>query len=169
VYLSAAARELLTPDATPARFLKALADANLAPDAFSVIAFLLPTRLRVWWGCLCIRGVGPAELEPPARANFEAVVRWVRDPSEVNRSAAEAAADASGMGTLGFRLARSVAIARSEPRRSAELIVESLVTFAALPPAHLRQAVCRQFIAFGIDLDRGAVTLPPPVSEAGRA
>lgn len=165
VYVSRAGREFLTPTATPAEFLRALADADLYPDAFAVISFLLPTRMRVWWACLCIRGLGPADLDDVSRANFAAVVGWVRSPTEANRRAAGDAAAASGMGHLGFRLARAVFEGESDPRHSAELVVDSLLSVLGLVSSELQRAAARQFVVFGIDVDRGAVRMPQPEGE----
>lgn len=164
VYFSPAAHRVWQPGATPATFLRALVEAELYPDALAVIAHTLPTRLLIWWGTLCVRGLTSERLPPHGQANFDAVVRWVRDPSEANREAARALAVAQP-GRFGVRIVRAIAISNVDPRKSTSLILEAVTLAASRGEEGFRPDLCRQFIRFGIDIDRGAIALPLPEGE----
>jgi hypothetical protein len=167
VYLTPKARALLRPETTPAEYLKELAGASLYADAFTLIAHVLPPRLLVWWGCLCLRGLAGSELPATVNTNFESAVNWVCRPTEACRRAAEAAATASGPGVLGFRLVRAIAALPGDPRRSAEYVVEALLNAVSQAGPSLGPALARQFVVFGIDVERGAIPLPPPEAHRG--
>lgn len=104
------AQKLLNIDLGPKQYFDLLAEKQLFPDAVRFLAHALPKREAVYWACLCARRVispGGAEAppdaapEPPAkakaRAALEAAMRWVFQPSEENRRAAEAAAKDEGI------------------------------------------------------------------------
>lgn len=97
--LAPEARGLLAPGATPAAFLRALIDAGHLVDAIRLMAMALPRREAVWWACLCARGALAAESPPGERtpleiAALEAAEAWVYRPTEENRRACFAPADA---------------------------------------------------------------------------
>lgn len=52
IRLSPEARELLTPAVLNAEFVETLIANDLDPDARRVLAFALPRRRALWWGCL---------------------------------------------------------------------------------------------------------------------
>lgn len=97
--LSEPATKLLAPDMKPRQFFDALAAAPaLADDAIRFLAAALPKREAVWWGVLCVKDAIP---KPPPEAGkaIAAAESWVKDQSEANRRAAEAAAELAGYGT----------------------------------------------------------------------
>lgn len=102
------AKALLKKELKPLAFFQLLLEHKLYEDAIRFLSYLLPTRQAVWWGCMCVWHVARPEASSTAGAALEAVFRWVHDPSEDNRRAAEAAAQAAGPGTPAGALAMAV-------------------------------------------------------------
>lgn len=65
-------------------------------EAIRELARALPKPLAVRWACQCIRQAVP-ELSKERRTALERAEAWAADPSEENRRAAKAAADAVGL------------------------------------------------------------------------
>lgn len=97
--LSPEAKALYAPNAPTAVFLKALIDAELHSDAIRLLGMALPRREAVWWGCLSARGALPAEPVPADVAALEAAEAWVYRPTEENRRACFAPAEAMNFET----------------------------------------------------------------------
>jgi hypothetical protein len=93
------AQKLPREDLAPGQFLDALIAEELWLDALRFLAHALPRREAVWWACACVRSVAGANLPAPGAAALQAAQKWVADPSEENRRAAQAAAAAAGLGT----------------------------------------------------------------------
>lgn len=102
------ARPLLGPKTTPREFLDALGAKRLFRDAIRFLAHALPHREAVWWGALCVKHASGETLPPAESAALKAAVTWVLDPSDANRTAAKAPAEASGVGTPSGSLALAV-------------------------------------------------------------
>lgn len=64
--------------------------------AVRVLGQALPPREAVWWACVCARAAPDPAATPEDLAALQAADAWVRRPSEENRRAAMAAAEASG-------------------------------------------------------------------------
>ncbi len=97
--LSDAAKAVLAPAHTPRQFFGALAaHPPLAEDAIRFLAVALPKREAVGWALACVRAATPKPSPEAARA-LAKVEGWVKEPSEANRRACEAAAEAAGFGT----------------------------------------------------------------------
>jgi hypothetical protein len=102
--LAPEARPLLQDKQTPRQFLDALLAGRHYRAAVPFLAYALPAREAVWWGCLCWRHL--AGSRPPAEAAAcKAAAKWVLEPTEENRRAAEAAANAAGLATPAGSLA----------------------------------------------------------------
>lgn len=97
--LSAEAKALFAPNAPTSVYLKALIDAELYADAIRLLGMALPRREAVWWGCLAARGALPAEPAPADGAALEAAETWVFRPTEENRRACFAPAEAMNFET----------------------------------------------------------------------
>jgi hypothetical protein len=97
--LGDAARSLLQKEQKTRAFLPALVEAKHFIDAVKVLAHALPKREGVWWACQCCRQDPAVVKAPQAQAALEAAERWAADPSEDNRRAASATAEAAGFGT----------------------------------------------------------------------
>jgi hypothetical protein len=90
-------RALLRNEMGPREFLEALAAGKQYADAIDFLAHALPAREGTWWGGLCLQHAWGDALTPQERAAGIAAVRWVIQPTEENRVAARAPADAAGV------------------------------------------------------------------------
>jgi hypothetical protein len=89
-------RKLLRDGMEPAEYIKALVAAKQFTAALDFIAFALPPRDGIWWGCLCMHHADGPLSTPADRQAARAAVQWVMRPCEQNRTAAKAGADAAG-------------------------------------------------------------------------
>lgn len=96
--LSDEARPLLSADMALGAFLQVLRKQGHHLDAVRLLAHALPKREVVWWACACTRTVFPEPTPQAARA-LQSAEKWCADPSEANRRAAEAAAEAAALHT----------------------------------------------------------------------
>lgn len=88
-FLTERARELSATADDLEQFLDTLLNWELYSDATYSLAYAMPSRLSVWWGCVCIDFVNHGE-KPKFRRYSKALaqtVAWVSDPSESNRLA----------------------------------------------------------------------------------
>ena len=90
-----AAKRLLRDDMEPCEFAIALVENKMSVDAIRFMAHALPAREGIWWACLCMRHALGENLSPLDRAAATAAVRWVIQPTEENRAAAGAPAQAA--------------------------------------------------------------------------
>jgi len=90
------AQQLLRHKMTPQDFVAALIENKKYLDAIDFMAHGLPAREGIWWGCLCMQHALGDNLAPPDRSAATAAVQWVMQPSEENRAAAKAPAEAAG-------------------------------------------------------------------------
>ena len=104
--LSEEARGRLDPSVNVRAFLDMLRHEGLFPDAVSVLIHLLPRQYAIAWGCECWQdadvGTEPA---PSERSALAAAQRWLKDPTEGNRTAAQELADRLGHRTSAALLA----------------------------------------------------------------
>jgi hypothetical protein len=91
--LSDESRSLLTDQFTTKEFLNLLVEKESLPDAIRLVAYLLPKREAIAWGCLCTRHILTGQKEKALPNVQVAVERWVSAPNEENRWAARKAAD----------------------------------------------------------------------------
>lgn len=94
--LGEAAKGLLKDGQTPRQFLELLIAKELFLDAIHFLAFFLPKREAVGWGCLCVRQSLGTEDASKISETQVAAERWVSSPDEGNRQAAKAAVDREG-------------------------------------------------------------------------
>lgn len=172
VYFSPAGRALLVDNPTPAGFLARLVRGRLHDDALALIAHALPGRLLIWWGCLCTRGTVPIHLGPAGHANFELLVEWLRCPTaDVVARMQKIAATGGERGRVGYGLREVQAAVRlpDDPARAVWLVLDGLARNLGRAGPNDRERLARQFIVFGIDVERGAVPVPtvPPGDRRG--
>ncbi len=91
------AKALLKDEYTPRQFLELLIGKELFLDAIRLLAYVLPKREAVGWGCLCVRQISGTEDASKISEAQVAVERWVSNPDEANRRAAKIAADKEGL------------------------------------------------------------------------
>jgi hypothetical protein len=97
VELDDPAKALLDDKKSTRQFFEQLTKEKIYQDAVRFLAHALPKREAVWWAVQCVRaGFGEQEPKRTDRAALETAERWVNEPDEKNRRAAEVAADATG-------------------------------------------------------------------------
>jgi hypothetical protein len=89
-------RSMLRDAMSPREFLAALIAGKQPLAGIDFIAHALPPRDAIWWGCLCLQHACGSDLSVPDKAACKAAVRWVLQPTEENRAAANAPAEAAG-------------------------------------------------------------------------
>jgi len=89
-------RALLTPELAHRHFLAKLVEAGRLTDAIRFLAHALPRREGVWWAWVTAKRAAGVEPAPKLKAALEATERWIAQPSEDNRRAAMAQAEAAG-------------------------------------------------------------------------
>ncbi len=105
--LAKEARSLLAEGMGPGNFLEALVDKKQYVPGIEFLAHALPPREAIWWGCLCLQHACGSELSAQEKAACKAAVRWVLGPTEENRSAAKAPAEAAGAASPASHLAKA--------------------------------------------------------------
>ena len=93
------AMALLTPEAQPPDFATLLLEKKLFPDAVRFVAHALPKREAVWWAWVCARRSAGANPPGNIKTSLEATEKWISQPTEENRRAAHAAAQAADFST----------------------------------------------------------------------
>lgn len=78
--------------ATPLHFIKALMDNKRYEHAVAFLAHALPKRESVWWACVSARSV-VAEGDGILDVALKSAEKWVYEPTEPNRRAAEKLAE----------------------------------------------------------------------------
>lgn len=160
-------RAVLRDDMMPGTFLSLLEQKQLYKDAIRFVAYLLPKRQAVWWGCLCVwETVRPT---PPATIDLalQAAVRWVQEPSEENRRAAEAPGKAVGVSVPAGAVALAafwsggsmsrpdLPIVPPPPLLTAKTIAGALVAAAEQGERGQLADRYRRFLALARDVDGG--------------
>jgi hypothetical protein len=87
------AKTLLTDQSATKEFIALLVEKEMFKDAIRLVAFLLPKREAIGWGCLCVRNILASQKDKPLPDAQLAVERWVSAPNEENRWAAKETAD----------------------------------------------------------------------------
>jgi hypothetical protein len=87
------AKALLTGEPTTKQFLGILIENELFHDAIRLVAYLLPKREAIGWGCLCVRHILTSQQGKPLPKIHVAAERWVSAPNEEHRWAAKETAD----------------------------------------------------------------------------
>jgi len=94
--LGDAAKALLKDEHTSRQFLELLLGKELFLDATRFLAFALPKREAVGWGCLCVRHSQGTEDASQISKTQVAAEKWVANPDEGNRQAAKVAVPEDG-------------------------------------------------------------------------
>jgi hypothetical protein len=102
------AKTLLTGESSTKEFIALLVEKELFPDALRLVAYLLPKREAIGWGCLCLRHVLASQKDQPLPEVQVAAERWVSAPQEENRWAAKRTADKEKPKTASGLLAMAV-------------------------------------------------------------
>lgn len=98
---------LLKNGMAPREFLEALLAGKQYAPAIDFLAHALAPRDSIWWGCLCLQHALGNTLSDTDKAACKAAVRWILAPTEENRAAAGAPAEAAGPATPAGGLAKA--------------------------------------------------------------
>ena len=90
------AEPLLCEGISPREFVDALLADKQYAAGIDFMAHALPAREGIWWGCLCVQHACGSNLSAKDRAAARAALQWVLRPTEENRAAAKAPAEAAG-------------------------------------------------------------------------
>jgi len=96
IELDAATRDIIAPAADVPQAITRLEEQGAWIPAIRVFGQALPPREAVWWACVSARANPDPAAKPLDLAALQAADAWVRRPSEENRRAAHAAAEAAG-------------------------------------------------------------------------
>ena len=169
---------LLGDDPDAGAFLERLLAGEYYDDAVRFLAHALPKREAVWWGCLCLGYALNLGSDSQIPAALQIAVRWVVDPSELNRRAAESAGEGTQLTTpigcvamaafwSGGRTQPPVSHGVSPPEfRTAKAVADGILLAAAQGvPTQVANRL-RQSLALGIGVANDKYlwqpSLPPP-------
>lgn len=96
--LSEEAKPILRDDSTPTGFVVDLAKAGLYTDALKQLAHALGGRRCIGWSLASIRKLQPKPAEKEQRA-LATVEKWLAEPNDANRRAAQKAAEKAQIST----------------------------------------------------------------------
>lgn len=167
------ATEMLVAGQGVGAYLETLIEKRMYVDALKMTAYALPIRRAIWWGCLCVCQAGRTDQwthwEDEA---VKAAVRWVHEPSEERRAAAEEPGDRGPVESAATLLARSVAYVGvrlpkgkySKPQDFPAKGVFSAVWIAAAMKTAIEEIAIddsyQQFLALGLEISRGRKLWP---------
>jgi hypothetical protein len=166
--LTEAATKLLQPEHTPAEFLTVLQTERQFTTAVEFLAFALPRRDAVWWACLCLGKVGGTALSEAEATALNAAVRWVLEPNETRRQAAQTPGLKAGMAQPGGAVAMaafwsggsmmppdSPTKVAPPPNMLPQMVSSSILRAALLVEPSRRTHCYRDFLALGIGIANG--------------
>lgn|GEM_PF-430821 len=178
--ISEAARQCLPGCESPQDFVRRLRDTNLDGDALKVLPILLPNRVAIWWGCLCVWDAQQSKTDKTRQSALEAIVHWVQLPSETHRRTCEHFGRVLGVSTSPGALAMAVfwsggSITAPDqpyvpaPAGLAAKVVGAAVQAAAMErdPVHYHDHF-RQYLAIGLEVAAGRVLWTPSGTVADR-
>jgi len=156
--LTPAARALVSEPGVPEVYLTQLERAGLTVDAITFCANWLSSREAVWWGCLCAWHVQRTAVPAASVAAYQAIVRWLREPTEPNRRALEAAARGAGVGSPAGSLALAGFVSTGSiappncPAVEASPSQSHTIVAGAVQLAAVSAASCRPFFLLASDV-----------------
>ncbi len=154
---------LLREGMSPEDFVAALVEHEDYVSAIEFIAFAMPAREALWWGCLCLQYACGENLTPPDRAALQAATVWVIWPIENYRVAAYAPAQAAGLASAGGALAMAahlVGVQGAVPISPARSIANSVKLASTKMPPPKITATQRQFVEMGVGVGQGRFVWP---------
>lgn len=172
--LSDAARALLVDDQSAEAYVALLSANRLYADGLRFMAHRLPKRAALWWGCLCVWEIDRPEPSPATSATLQAVVDWIREPSEKHRRAADTAAEVAGLDSPAGALAQAVFLSGGsmslpglpavapDPLLTAKMVAHAvlLASWSTLPDQW--DQCQRRFLSMAGEVVRNGAGLPPP-------
>ena len=96
---------LLREGMKPEEFADALVVNKHYVTGIEFMAFTMPPREAVWWGCLCVQHVYGEAIPQVEKDAVRAAVQWVVQPTEWNRVAVQGPSQMAGPASVGGGLA----------------------------------------------------------------
>ena len=147
----------------PAEFIAALMENGQYINAIEFLAYALPPRTGIWWGCLCLQHACGASLTPSDREALQAATVWVVWPTEPYRAAAQASAYLAGMRSAAGSLATAVTMSGATgrvPLSPARAVANAIKLAAAKgDPAKIIE-IQRQYVELGMGVADGRFRWP---------
>jgi len=140
------------------RLLDRLVEHRLLIEAARLLAYALPPRESVWWGCMCVGHAAPDTLAETERGALGAAEAWVRQPDDQTRREAAWAATAAGHDlpgawpALGAYWARQT---RPDDLRAGRGVATAISRSIARDHREREAARLASFIASGRDIAAG--------------
>jgi hypothetical protein len=106
--MSDEAKPLLKDGLAPQAFFNQLVEKGHLLDAIKFLACALPKKEAIWWGILCARQGYGATVPPKVAAALAASEKWLTEPKEETRRAAEKASNEAELSTPGGCVAMGV-------------------------------------------------------------
>jgi hypothetical protein len=97
--ISKEGRALLAEDAEARAFIEALVGGEQYGDAIAFLAHGMPSREAIFWAWWCANEVTADDAPEAMRTALSATRAWLKEPTDENRRAAMAAAEAADYGT----------------------------------------------------------------------
>jgi hypothetical protein len=159
--LAGESKSLLSDGMKPHELLNAMLEKKQTVPAIDFLAYALPSREGIWWGCLCMQHVLGNELPAPDRLAARAAVQWIMHPGEEARAAAKAPAEAAGPMSPAGNLALAVyqTGVTNPPQASPFSFAKSVATAVKVASLKAEPAgiakLQRSFLALGIEIAEG--------------
>lgn len=129
-----------------------------AEDGLGYLAYALPEREAVWWGCMCVLHASQRQLPAAAQRAIEAAQAWVRRPSEAGRRDMLPLVREAGGSTPAAFVARAVFASRTgDPAslRAGFSVCRAVLEAAAAIGASARASELAGFRASALDIAAG--------------
>lgn len=171
--LSDPAQALLARGQPADAYIALLQQNQLLADAIRFMAYRLPRREAVWWGALCLWEADRVKPSAPTMAALQAVVDWLRDPTEDTRRSTEAAAAAAGLEMPSGNLAYAVFFTGGslsapelpevvpDPQLTPKMIANAVLLASWSLPADQSAAMQRRFLSMAGEVLRNGAGCPP--------
>jgi hypothetical protein len=166
-------RALLRADPDTAVFYGELAKSELYELATMFLARALARREAVWWACLCVEAGHSGKVPAGEETALLAAVRWVLEPVEANRRAAEEPGRALGINSLGGNLALAafwsggslnppdLPIRAPSPSKTPEAVARAVLSTVNVVFPHCQPLAFRQFLSLGEGIAAGRYRWKP--------
>ncbi|MGE3804452.1 MAG: hypothetical protein AB7K24_07250 [Gemmataceae bacterium] len=177
--LSEEAQPLLSEGMQAHDFFRALLDNQQYRDALNFMAYLLPKREAIWWGCLCLWEVMRPEPASESAEVIDAVVRWLATPEEELRREIQSSARAAGgagtsagsLGLAAFWSEGSMSRPNLPEVKPDPLLTHRMIASAVTAGARLKKPREEQelrFLGLAADVFNGANPLPKKAAKKKR-
>ena len=145
----------------PREFVDALAVNRQYLAGIDFMAYGLPPREAIWWGCLCLQHASGSKLSELDKAACKAAVKWVLEPVEENRLAAKESAEKAGLGCPAGALAAACHQTEDPPSCAPARLVTGAIKLASTKADPSRIVdTHRLFLELGIGVAEGRFGWP---------